>query len=531
MHSELIDALMNPACYPHSAERVERVETHISWVLLVGDYAYKIKKPVDFGFLDFSSLARRKHFCHEELRLNRRHAASIYLDVVTITGMPSAPEIGGQGPVLEYAVRMRRFDQDLRFDRLLARQALRPEHIDQLALELAGLHAQADRAKPGSKPGSPEAVMAPMRDNFSSLERLRGDSSRLADLKRLSSWTERQFARLQARIEQRQADGHVRECHGDAHLANVVLHQGRATLFDCLEFSPELRWTDTMADLAFTVMDLLDRGAEDLSWRLLDVYLSASGDYAGLELLDFYLVYRAMVRAKVGALSFADAAAESGAEAKLERLACEVDGYLALARHTAQRPRALLIVTAGVSGSGKSFLSERLLARCGMIRLRSDVERKRLQGLAAGARTDSAPGAGLYTAAISARTYRHLAELSERLLAIGLPVLVDAACLQPEQRELFRAVARRMKLPFGVLHCHAPQAVLAARVSARERDGRDPSEAGLAVLHAQLAGLDTASLAGEEQVLVLDTSQTPAIDRAAAWIEALRSGRGVDALL
>lgn len=526
MHSELIDALMNPTCYPHPVQRVERVETHISWVLLAGDFAYKIKKPVDYGFLDFSTLTRREHFCREELRLNQRHAASIYLDVVAIAGSPSAPEIGGQGAVFEYAVRMRRFDQDLRFDRLLDREALRDEHIDQLAHELAGLHAAADQADASSEFGSLKAVMAPMRDNFSSLKALVGDSATQTKLERLERWTEDSFQRLRPRIEQRKADGHVRECHGDAHLANVVLHRGRATLFDCLEFSPELSWTDTMADLAFTVMDLLDRGAENLSWRLLDAYLTHSGDYAGLDLLDFYIVYRAMVRAKVGALGMADAAAGSGADAQAtaERLRGEVDDYLAMALRVVSRPSAILVITAGVSGSGKSYLSERLLERCGMIRLRSDIERKRLYGLSAGARTDSAPGEGLYTAEISARTYRHLAALCEGILAIGLPVLVDAACLKPAQREMLRAVAERLKLPFGMIHCRAPKPVLESRVAARERNGEDPSEAGLAVLQGQLSALASAPIPADRNTLELDTSQGEALEQAVAWIEGLRSG-------
>ncbi len=526
MHSELIDALMDPAVYPHAVERVERVETHISWVLLAGEFAYKIKKPVDFGFLDFSTLAARRHFCAEELRLNRRHAASIYLEVVAISGSSDRPEIGGSGKPIEYAVRMRRFDQDQGFDRLLARQALKPEHIDQLAGELAELHATAEIAGPDSDFGSLEAVIEPMRDNFTSLKALLGDGPIQGRLERLEQWTEAGFERLRPRIEQRKRDGHVRECHGDAHLGNVVLHEGRATLFDCLEFSPELRWTDTMADLAFTVMDLRDRGAEGLSWRLLDAYLAISGDYAGLDLLDFYIVYRAMVRAKVAALSLADA--ESPRQRARGRR--EVDEYLTLAERTMNRPPPVLILTSGVSGSGKSWLSERLLERCGLIRLRSDVERKRLQGLAASARSDSAPGQGLYTPEISARTYQHLAELSAGLLKAGLPVLVDAAFLNDEQRDGFRRLADRLGLAFGVLACTAPRAVLEARVAARECGGDDPSEAGLEVLQAQLAGLAGDQGEAAADTLELDTSQEHALARAQAWLEDLASGGRVDHL-
>ena len=526
MHSDLVEALMHSSGYPHAVDRVERVETHISWVLLAGDYAYKIKKPVDFGFLDFSTLAARKHFCEEELRLNRRHAASIYLDVVAISGAEDSPEIGGSGAAIEYAVRMRRFDQDQGFDRLLARGALKPEHIDQLAGELAELHAHAAIADRDADFGSTEAVIAPMRDNFSSLKTMLGDEPDPGRLERLEQWTEARFDRLRSCIEQRKRDGHVRECHGDAHLGNVVLHEGRATLFDCLEFSPDLRWTDTMADLAFTVMDLQDRGAEGLSWRLLDAYLARSGDHAGLAILDFYLVYRAMVRAKVAALSLADAESPQ----QQQRWRSEVDDYLALAERTMNRPPPMLILTSGVSGSGKSWLSERLLERCGLVRLRSDVERKRLQGLSASARTDSAPGQGLYTPEINARTYQRLAELSAGLLRAGLPVLVDAAFLNSAQRDLFRKLAARLGVAFAVLACTAPRPVLEARVAARERSGDDPSEAGLEVLHAQLAGLEADRDEAEENTLELDTSQNQTLARAQAWLEDLRSGGRVSDL-
>ncbi len=524
MDSPLIDALMNPANYPHEVNHVERMETHISWVLLAGNYAYKIKKPVDFGFLDFSTLAARKHFCQEELRLNRRHAESIYLDVVSISGPPDAPVIEGSGEVIDYAVRMRRFDQDLRFDRLLERQTLQPEHIDQLAAALASLHAHADRAGPESEYGQADTVIAPMRDNFSTLSEMLPNTPDQTRIEALRDWTEDQFSQLRPRIEQRKAAGHVREGHGDAHLGNVVLHENTATLFDCLEFSPDLRCTDTVADLAFTVMDLQYRGAEPLSWRLLDAYLSDSGDHAGLDLLDFYVVYRAMVRAKVAALSLADAPSseQSG------RLRAELEGYLDLACRVSDRPPPILLLTSGVSGSGKSWLSERLLERCGLIRLRSDVERKRLHQLPASARTESGPGEGLYTPEISARTYRHLAQLSEQLLRAGLPVVVDAAFLDPYQRAEFHALAERLGVCFGLIACAAPRPVLEQRICARQESGGDPSEAGLEVLRAQLAKVGGAVYATDPEwqscTLKLDTSSESALDQAVTWVDELRSG-------
>lgn len=521
MHSELIQALMAPSRYAHPVDRVELVETHISWVLLAGDYAYKIKKPVDFGFLDFSALEARAHFCAEELRLNRRHASQLYLEVVPVTGTPAEPQLGGEGAAIEYAVRMRRFSGQDQFDRLLSAGRLQPEHIDQLAEALYDLHQQADPAPQDSAYGLPEQVIAPMRDNFSSLRALVKDDERQAQLQRLAEWTEGRFAALCARLLERRNNDHVRECHGDAHLANVTLFQERATLFDCLEFSPDLRWTDTMADLAFTLMDLHDRGAEGLSWRLLNRYLDLSGDYAGLDLLVFYMVYRAMVRAKVAALSLADAGSDQQAAGHLD----ELDNYLSLAMRLAGERRPALILSFGVSASGKSWLGERLLERCGLVRLRSDVERKRLHGLEAQARTQSEPGAGLYSQAATGRTYARLSELAADLLAAGFPVLVDATFLKREQRAPFRRLAAGLGVPFGILACTAERAVLDARLAARRAAGSDPSEADARVLQRQLDLIEPCQARDGQDLLVLDTARSDALDTATDYLERLISAR------
>ncbi|MEE4639911.1 MAG: AAA family ATPase [Wenzhouxiangella sp.] len=519
MHSPLIDALRSPDSYPHSVDRVQILETHISWVLLAGDFAYKIKKPVDFGFLDFSALDRRRHFCEEEIRLNRRTAPDLYLDVVAVTGSVENPTIKGPGEPIEYAVRMRRFDPAQGFDHLLDDGKLELAHADALGDALADLHEVAERAPSDSKWGTPAEVIGPMRDNFTSLTDLLDDRQRKDTLAGLKAWTEQRFSGELALIRDRRDQGFVRECHGDVHLGNVTLFRDQTTLFDCIEFSPELRWTDVLADLAFVVMDLRERGAEAHAWRLLDRYLARTGDYPGLALLDFYIVYRALVRAKVAALGLNEAADRGVAEAILS----VIDRHLILCSEVVAEHRPALVLTCGVSGSGKSFLARSLLAEHGLIRLRSDVERKRLFGLDELERSGSEVGGGLYGSEVTARTYDRLAALADRVTAAGLPVLVDATFLDPAQRQVFADLARSRGIPFGVLVCTATERTLRERVGRRSAAASDASEADLSVLARQLESFDAPS-DGEAEVKVIDTESPKSLRQASQWLKGLLSG-------
>jgi aminoglycoside phosphotransferase family enzyme/gluconate kinase len=521
MHDRLIESLKDASVYPHPVDRIELVETHISWVLMAGEFVYKIKKPLDLGFLDFTALADRRFYCKEEIRLNRRTAPELYLGVVAITGSRDRPALDGGGDALEYAVRMRRFDSRMGFDRLLARGELTADQVADLAGALADLHAVADVAAPGGERGSFEEIAGPMRDNFDALDdAVDGESRRT--LQRLSAWTGKRLAELEDSIRQRQRDGFVRECHGDAHLGNVTLYRDRATLFDCIEFSAELRWIDVINDLAFTVMDLRDRGAPALSWVLLDEYLARTGDFDGIRLLPLYAVYRALVRAKVQ--SFArDQADDRDAR---ERLDEEVRGYIALAAELAAEHRPAVVVTTGLSGSGKSWLAERLVPRAGLIRVRSDVERKRLHGLAPDARSDSALNTDLYSAEATERTYARLVDAAAAICDAGMPALLDAAFLKRWQRDRLRDFADARGVAFRILHCRAPQDTLAERIRARERRGDDASEADVKVLQHQLDAAEPP--AGDEHPFTdeVDTRADDAVERA---VEALGGIVPIDA--
>ena len=514
MHAPLIDALRNPDAYPHPADPVELIETHISWVLLAGEFVYKIKKPLDLGFLNFSTLEKRRFYCEEEIRLNRRTAPGIYLDVVGIGGTPASPSLDKHANPIEYAVRMRRFDVEAGFDHLLANDRLEHDHVVDLGRQLAHLHRVAETASRNSSFGDFDSVADPMRDNFEVLGDKLDAASTGRRLAAIEQWTESQLDRLKPLIETRRRDGWIRECHGDAHLGNVALIDGRATLFDCIEFSEDLRWIDVISDLAFTVMDLRDRGAAGFAWLLLDEYLAHSGDYEGIQLLPLYMVYRALVRAKVNAFRLEDEDADRAGVLK------EIESYLALAEEIAAERRAAVVITMGVSGSGKSWLARRLVERVGLVRMRSDVERKRLHGFDPGDSSDSEVGADLYSAEATERTYRHLVALVEPLLRAGIPALVDAACLKRWQRRLFADLAGRRGVPFAIVHCNADQGILEQRIEQRDKAGDDPSEAGLEVLAHQKQNMEPLDVSEQAEALQLDTGKSDSTRRATEWIMA-----------
>lgn len=509
MSQSLIEALQDPARFDHDVDHFEVIETHISWVLLTGDYAYKIKKPVDFGFLDFSSLDKRHHYCLEELRLNRRLAPSIYLDVVAIGGTANAPELNATTGVFEYAVRMRQFDEHGRLDHLLEADRLNTNHIDQLADELALFHQTNAVADDTGHYGEPEVIYHFINENFEQIRPLLNAEQhrqQLALLESIEQWCRQVFAVSRDALVQRKRDGFIRECHGDAHLANMVYVDNQVTLFDCLEFNPDLRWIDVISEIAFIVMDLDDRGRSNLANRLLDRYLQRTGDYAGLRLLRFYQVYRACVRAKVDALRLQQMTEGKDYEAGWNRFCT----YLELAASYTRAIHPLMVCCFGLSGSGKTTVSQQLLETLPLIRLRSDVERKRLFGLALEAKTPKENIDKLYGKEATRRTFDRLIELVGRITAAGFAVVVDATFLRRAQRRQFRQLARSLGIGFVLLAVTADVAVMKRRIADRRRHDADASEADIAVLERQQAWLEP--LTTEEAKLALTVVNNDGLD-------------------
>ena len=476
------------------------IETHISWVLLDGQDAWKLKKPLHLPFLDASTLARRHQLCEEELRLNRRMAPSLYLDVTPITGTPDSPVLGGTEPAIEYAVHMRQFPKGALLGELLASGQVQPTQLDDFARHLAGFHRSAEVAPTSSPYGSPQLVEQTTRDVLRNLADIGGEALSAP----FAAWLDTQAPLLRPLWAQRQAQGRIVEGHGDLHLANVVLLDGTLTGFDCIEFDPGLRWSDPLSDVAFLVMDLMAHQRTDLAFRFLNAYLDASGDHAGLPVLRHYLVYRALVRALVARIKAGKGQVPAGPD------------YLALAHRLTAPTASRLLITHGVSGSGKTFVSQGLLEQAGAIRVRSDVERKRLFGIVqpAAQPAGAAPsGSGdldanpLYNRDRTQATYAHLHDLAQRSLQSGWHTIVDATFLDAGERDRFRQLAATQSAPFAILHCEAPRTTLEARLNTRQQAAQDASDADVAVLDLQLQR-DT-SLGPEEarDALQADTTQ------------------------
>jgi aminoglycoside phosphotransferase family enzyme/predicted kinase len=522
--------MLRPEVFDHPVKNIELIETHISAVILTGDYVYKIKKPVDFGFLDFSTLKKRHTCCLEELRLNRRMAPEIYLDVVAITGTPESPVIGGSGEVIEYAVKMAQFPQSAQLDHRLAAGQLKLEHMDAIAHMVADFHQRIDVADDTMDFGTKAAVYHPVDENFRQIaEHI--DTAPYADtLDTLEQWSRYGFERLSPVFEQRKHDGFIRECHGDMHLRNMLwldsaeggvkggeegrADGGRPLAFDCIEFNANLRWIDVISEVAFLVMDLQSRQQLQLANRFLNSYLEATGDYAGVSVLPFYLCYRALVRAKVDALRLEQK--NLTAQERAQSLA-EFESYLELASGYVKDAKPKLIIMRGLSASGKSTVSQQLLDAAGMIRIRSDVERKRLFDIAASTHAADDIDTGIYTTQASEQTYAKLRELASQVISAGYSVIVDAAFLKYEQRQPFLQLAKSLAVPCIILEVTAPAEVLRQRIIARTND---VSDAGLAVLEHQLSCWQPLHQQERKNAVIVDTMEELPIELVIDAIEA-----------
>lgn len=453
--------------------RAQLIETHISWVLLTDGLAYKVKKPVRLPFLDYATLTRRKRLCAEEVRVNQAWAPSLYLGVARITGSAAAPEVDGSGRVLEYAVRMRRFADGALFSERLAAGQLRPGDVDGLAALLAAAHEGAPvRSAPLGRAATPH------RRALAALEGARALLSR-AQQEHLRHWLDEGALALAPQWRQRRRTGRVRECHGDLHLGNAVELDGRVAAFDAIDFNPALRWIDVAEDAAFPAMDFAARGRPDYGWRFLNAWMDATGEHEAAGVLRYAMVYRALVRAQVEYLRAGrctQAAAYAGA---------------ALGGSRPAPPR--LVITHGLPGSGKTFQSQRLLEQQGAIRVRSDVERKRLFGLGA-LESSHARGLAIYSGDTTERTYERLFALARAILAGGFTAVIDAAFLRRRERDAARELARECGVPFEILACEAPVAVLHRRLAARVGDA---SEADAVVLGRLASSME--ALAPEER--------------------------------
>jgi aminoglycoside phosphotransferase family enzyme/predicted kinase len=489
----LVEHLLDPARYPHPADRVELVETHISWVLLAGDRVYKIKKPVNLGFLDFTTLALRRRFCQDEVRLNRRLTSDIYLGVVEIKGSAEAPRFEGRGPTLEVAVVMRRLPAERMLDRLVRENAAPAALLDGIGTMVARFHAAADTGGEIDELGGIEAIRQNWQENFAQTDsvgpELLPDDTRRRVREYVGVYLEREAPRFAARV----AAGRSRDCHGDLQAQHVCCVEP-VQIFDCIEFNHRFRFGDVAGEIAFLAMDLERLGRADLAIRFLNAYLEENGDYEAVPLLDFYRAYRAWVRAKVTAFQVGAHPERAGEARALFELA---------ARFAAPHRRPRLIITSGVMGTGKSTAARHAAGQLGAIVVRTDAVRKRLGGVPLRERVASAFGAGLYAPEMGRRTYAETVRLADGLLRAGWPVILDGSFSHAAERAEARAMADRHGVPFAILWCDAPDEILVKRLRGRSEDRHEVSDGREALLTEHRARYE--SPAHEPRVVRLDT--------------------------
>jgi hypothetical protein len=499
----LIEQMTRAAFYPHpvAGDRVRIIQTHISYLLLTGEYAYKVKKPVNFGFVDFRTLEQRRHFCNEELRLNRRGAAELYVDVVSITEPGSGRfRLGGEGRPVEFAVRMREFPQAALLSEQLSLGRVSEEDIESLAEAVAKYHAAVPPA-PASF-GEPEAVRCSIDDNYEGTDRytMPGGPQTPEQLMRTHEFTTRFVADQHELLRRRAHDGHIRECHGDLHLGNICRAKasgGAFLLFDCIEFNDAFRHVDVMYDIAFTAMDLRARKRPDLANAFVNRYAELTGDWDGLRVLPLYLCRQAYVRAKVRSLLL-----DEPETSDVERRAAfdEAARYYRLAREYTLPRDARLVVMCGRSGSGKTTVARRLARVLDAAHVRSDAVRKHLAGIAPTDRGD----ATIYSAEMTDRTYRRLNETGAALIVAGYPVILDATHLTRDSRVAALAMARGASARVTIVYCVAPDDVLRARLETRRADIAD---ATAGVLKLQAATMQSFTAAETVAVVTVDTTK------------------------
>ncbi len=517
-----INELLNPAAFAHPVSEIKLHETHISWVILTGEYAYKVKKRLELEFLDTTALATRHFLCEEELRLNRRLAPDVYLEVIAITRDSNGLHMGGAGIMVDFAVKMRQFEAAQELPALLARADVTTPEILALAERLADFHRGTAAATNDATFDYVAQLRNSVLGNIATLLAHLQSLQEFPAMGQLIDWTHDALHDLRECFRMRQAGGNIRECHGDLHVHNIVRWQGQLTPFDCLEFDPKLRWIDVMNDVAFLFMDLVGHDRKDLAYALLSRYVECTGDYQGVRLLSFYAVYRTLVRAMADALSVEERPAE-----RLDWNG-RLHGRISTALQFMHPERPSLFIMHGPSGSGKSWLSERLVPLVGAVRLRSDLERKRLASQEPLPR-DSYPvtAPDPYAPARNAQTYARLLQCAESCLLGGTHVIVDAAFLNVEDRQPFRSLAERLGSSFVILSCVADRAEMARRIASRSAQTTGPSNATIAVLDDQLQGFVPLGADELVDVIRVDTRQPNPERSAFATLQAREVNLGV----
>jgi aminoglycoside phosphotransferase family enzyme/predicted kinase len=460
---QLIEKLSDPNFYPHEVRgAVQVVQTHASIIFLTGDYAYKLKKPVNYHFLDFSTLEKRRYYLEQELILNKQVAGDIYLEVLPISEEQGQLSLKGTGTAIEYVLKMKQFPQDCLLSQVFERGELTNLDMENLSKKVARFHRQASTSDYITSFGNLEIIKQAIDENYQQTEKYIGFVQTHQQFEETKAYTDNFFANHWDWLQERQTKGMIRECHGDLHLNNMFRWQGEIQLFDRIEFNESFRFVDVIYDIAFTVMDLTARGREDLANIFLNTYLEQMADWEGLKVLPLYLTRQAYVRAKVNSFLL-------DSETFSEQIKVTAAHYYQLAWQYTQPRTPHLILMSGFSGSGKSTVAKVIAQKLNAIQIRSDAVRKHLAGI----ELNQKGSLDIYTLEMSQKTFARLTELAKILIPLGYPVILDARYDKYAWREPLLNFAQQQQIPFHIVHCYAPIEVLKKRLESRKGDISD----------------------------------------------------------
>ncbi|MGB5899717.1 MAG: AAA family ATPase [Geitlerinemataceae cyanobacterium] len=494
----LIQQMLQPTFYPHAVvEPIRVLQTHISFVLLTGEYVYKLKKTVDFGFLDYSSLEKRRHFCQQELQMNQRGASEIYLEVLPISQQGETFELGSSRNIVEYTLKMRQFPQENLWTSLFDRGELSVSHLEELGRRLAQFHAQAPTDDYIQSFGRVDRIEEAIDGNYQATKKYIGKIQTQDRFDRTKAYTDRFFEENRPLFDRRIETGKIRACHGDLHLKNIAQWNEKIILFDCIEFNESFRLVDVMYDVAFVIMDLDARDRRDLANIFLNTYVEETGDWEGLQVLPLYLCRQAYVRAKVTSFLLDDPGI--GDEEK-QQASQSAQHYYQLAWEYTQPRQGQLIIMSGLSGSGKSTVARWVARHLGAIQIRSDAVRKHLANIPLHQRGEEA----IYSEKMTEKTYHRVLELGGMLATGGWSVILDAKFDRTVWRKKAIELATAENLPLRILHCQAPFRVMQERL--KQRTG-DIADATPNLLETQLAEVELLDEFEQNYTIAVDTTQ------------------------
>jgi aminoglycoside phosphotransferase family enzyme/predicted kinase len=501
MLPELVKALLEPKAYPEKVGKIELVQTQMSFVFLTKEFVYKVKKAVDLGYLDYTTLDKRHFFCQKEVELNRRLCPETYLGVVPVTRDDGAIRIGGRGETMEYAVKMRRLPQEKMMNVLLANDGVSAEMVGGVAKKLADFHKKAETNSEISAFGDIKAITINTDENFDQTENYIGRTISEDNFRHIKEYTDGFVEKNTPLFRKRVKESRIRDCHGDLHAAHICFTDS-ICIYDCIEFNDRFRYCDVASEMAFLAMDLDHYGRADLSRSLINAYVAESGDKELLKLLGFYEAYRAYVRGKVESFKLDDPYIADEEKKKTLDIAAS---YFDLAR-AYTRAKPVLFITVGLVGTGKSTLAQALAKRLGLVVITSDFTRKQLVGIPVTEHRFEGFDSGIYSVELSRRTYDKMFSGAGDILREGGSVVLDASFIKAGERLKARRLAEETGADFYIIECILDEANIKKRLERRLK-GKTISDGRWEIYGPQKKAFEPVVEATPPKHVIIDTSK------------------------